>query len=157
VLIASPIGGWHTGKMPASRRRPDVSWLPTVAPSLERLLAAGHATKGLHVTARAGHLVVGRTNAQGADPRFRLTPLGGGAYGLSLYRRQRWEPLPFQGTLQELAETMDHELSPLGRTIGRNCAALEAHIPAQIGSGTSGILYLAFDPRERRRPPSHER
>jgi hypothetical protein len=97
--------------MPAPRRRPDVSWLAAVVPTLERLLEAGQTSKGLHVTTRAGHLIVGRTDEQGADPRFRLTPLGGGAYGLSLYRRQRWEPLPFEGTLQELADTMDHELS----------------------------------------------
>jgi hypothetical protein len=88
-----------------------VSWLPTVVPTLEHLLKAGQATKGLRVNVRAGHLVVGRTDEHGADPRFRLTPLGAGAYGLSLYRRQRWEPLPFQGTLQELAETMNYDLS----------------------------------------------
>jgi hypothetical protein len=30
---------------------------------------------------------------------------------LSLYRRKGWEPLPFEGTLEELASTMDHELA----------------------------------------------
>ena len=97
--------------MPAARRRPDVSWLPTVAPTLATLLEAGQATRGLSVIVRGGHLIVGRTDEHGADPRFRLTPLGGGSYGLSLYRRQRWEPLPFEGTLQELAETMNHDLA----------------------------------------------
>jgi len=33
------------------------------------------------------------------------------SYGLSLYRRQRWEPLPYQGTLQELAETMNNDFA----------------------------------------------
>jgi hypothetical protein len=75
------------------------------------MLEAGEATRGLSVTARGGYLIVGRTGEHGADPRFRLTPLGGGAYGLSLYRRTRWEPLPFEGTLEELANTMDHELA----------------------------------------------
>jgi hypothetical protein len=65
---------------------------------------------GLNVTARAGHLIIGRVDEYGADPRFRLTPLGAGGYGLSLYRRKRWEPLPFEGTLEELADTMNHEL-----------------------------------------------
>jgi hypothetical protein len=80
-------------------------------PSLQTLLDAGEATRGLNVTARGGHLVIGRTDEYGADPRFRLTPLGGGAYGLSLYRRKRWEPLPFEGTLSELADTMNHDLA----------------------------------------------
>lgn len=57
------------------------------------------------------HLIVGRSDEHGADPRFRLTPLGAGAYGLSLYRNQRWEPLPYEGTLQELAVTMNTDLS----------------------------------------------
>lgn len=64
------------------------------------MLDAGEATRGLTVTSRAGHLLVGRTDEYGPDPRFRLTPLGAGAYGLSLYRRKRWEPLPFEGTLE---------------------------------------------------------
>jgi hypothetical protein len=97
--------------MPAQRRRPDVSWLPTVVPELQELLQAGDVTAGMTVKAYAGHLIVSRTDEQGADPRFRLTPLGQGAYGLSLHRRQRWEPLPFEGTLKELAETMNHELA----------------------------------------------
>jgi hypothetical protein len=57
-------------------------------------------------------LIVGRTDEYGADARFRLTPLGPGGYGLSFYRRKRWEPLPFQGTLEQLAATMNHELAP---------------------------------------------
>jgi hypothetical protein len=80
-------------------------------PTLQTLLDAGEATRGLHVTARGGHLIVGRVDEYGDDPRFRLTPLGAGAYGLSLYRRKRWEPLPFEGTLQELAYSMNHELA----------------------------------------------
>jgi hypothetical protein len=78
------------------------------------LLDAGEATRGLNVTARGGHLIVGRTDDYGPDSRFRLTPLGGGAYGLSLYRRKRWEPLPFEGSLEELADTTNHELGLLG-------------------------------------------
>ena len=75
------------------------------------LLDAGETTRGLNVTARGAHLIVGRTDEYGAAPRLRLTPLGAGAYGLSLYRRKRWEPLPFEGTLQELADSMNHELA----------------------------------------------
>lgn len=111
MLIAPTTRDWHTGNVPPARRRPDVSWLPTVVPTLATLLEAGQATRGLSVIVRGGHLIVGRTDEHGADPRFRLTPLGAGAYGLSLYRRQRWEPLPYQGTLQELAETMNNDLA----------------------------------------------
>lgn len=109
--IAPSTSAWHTGWVPAPRRRPDVSWLPTVVPTLQTLLEAGEATRGLRVTVRGGHLIIGRTDEHGADPRFRLTPLGAGAYGLSLYRRQRWEPLPYQGTLEELADTMNEDLA----------------------------------------------
>jgi hypothetical protein len=90
------------------RRRHDVSWLPTVVPDLHSLLQVGHATRGMSVVARGGHLIVARTDEHGSDPRFRLTPLGAGAYGLSLYRRNRWEPLPYEGTLHELAVTMNN-------------------------------------------------
>jgi hypothetical protein len=89
VPIAPPTRDWHTGSVPPARRRPDVSWLPTVVPTLATLLEAGQVTRGLSVTVRGGHLIGGRTDEHGADPRFRLTPLGAGAYGLSLYRRQR--------------------------------------------------------------------
>src|SRR5215203_2841727 len=96
--------------VPPSHRRQDVSWLPTVVPDLQLLLDIGHATRGMSVIVRGGHLVVDRTDDHGADPRFRLTPLGDGVYGLSLYRRKRWEPLPYEGTLQELAVTMNNDL-----------------------------------------------
>jgi len=111
LLIAAALGDWHTGRVPAPRRRPDTSWLPTVVPTLQTLLEAGEATRGLNVTVRGGHLIVGRTDEHGADPRFRLSPLGAGAYGLSLYRRERWEPLPYEGTLEELAKTMNEDLA----------------------------------------------
>jgi hypothetical protein len=47
----------------------------------------------------------------GANRRFRLTPLGAGAYGLSVYHHNRWVPLPVQGTLEELADRMNGELA----------------------------------------------
>ena len=97
--------------MPAPRRRPDTSGLPTVVPTLQALLDAGDATRGLNVTVRGGHVLIGRTDEQGPDPRFRLTPLGAGRYGLSLYRRQRWELLPYEGTLDDLTQTMNEDLA----------------------------------------------
>lgn len=57
-----------------------------------------------------GHLVLGRVDADGADPRFRLTPLSGVRYGLSLYDRNRWDPLPYEGTLSELVDVMNTDL-----------------------------------------------
>ena len=97
--------------MPAPRRPRDTSWLPTLVPTLQTLLEAGEATRGLNVTARGGHLLIGRTDEHGAAPRFRLTPLADRRSGLSLSRRQRWEPLPYEGTLQELTATMNEDLA----------------------------------------------
>ncbi len=96
--------------MPPAKRRPDTSWLPTILPTIQNLLDQGETTRGLTVKTWAGHLVLGRVDDAGPDPRFRLTPLGGGRYGLSLYDRNRWDPLPFEGTLNELVDVMNNDL-----------------------------------------------
>ncbi len=102
--------------MPTPRRRSATPWLATAVPALQALLEAGGATRGLQITARGEHLILGRPEQTEAgpiaDPRFRLTPLGGwgGQYGLSLHRRGRWEPLPYQGMLEELVDTMNSDL-----------------------------------------------
>ena len=96
--------------MPPAKRRPDTSWLPTVVPTVQGLLDHGEATRGMTVKTWGGHLVLGRVDAAGPDPRFRLTPLGGGRYGLSLYDRNRWDPLPYEGTLNELVDVMNTDL-----------------------------------------------
>ena len=90
--------------MPPTRRRPDASWLPTVVPTIQALLDQGEATRGFTVKVRGGHLILGRVDELGPDQRFRLTPLGAGQYGLSLYDRNRWEPLPYEGTLNEMVD-----------------------------------------------------
>ena len=54
--------------------------------------------------------MLGRVDAAGPDPRFRLTPLGGGQYGLSLYDRNRWDELPYEATLNELVDVMNTDL-----------------------------------------------
>jgi hypothetical protein len=97
--------------MPPRKRRPDTSWLPTVVPTIEALLERGEATRGLTVKTWGGHLILGRVDDDGPDPRFRLTPLGNGRYGLSLYDRNRWDPMPYEGTLDELVEAMNNDLS----------------------------------------------
>jgi hypothetical protein len=64
-----------------------------------------------HVFVRAlrGHLVV----FSGQDPIARLTPLAGGHYGLSFHHHTgRWEPMPFSGGLDELANTVVTALAP---------------------------------------------
>jgi hypothetical protein len=96
--------------MPPAKRRSDVSWLPTVVPTVQTLLDNGAATHGMTVKTWGGHLVVGRVDADGADLRFRLTPLGRGRYGLSLHDRNRWDRLPYEGTLNELVEVMNTDL-----------------------------------------------
>ena len=92
------------------RRRPGASWLPTIIPTLQALLEAGQATRGLAVSVRGGHLILTRADDLGLDPRFRLTSLGPTTYGLSLYRRKHWEALPYQGTLQDMVDVMNTDL-----------------------------------------------
>jgi hypothetical protein len=48
---------------PAKRHRPDLSWLPTVVPTIQSLLDQGEATRGMTVKTWAGHLVLGRVDA----------------------------------------------------------------------------------------------
>jgi hypothetical protein len=97
--------------MPPAQRRPDVSWLPVLLPNVQGLLDQGQATRGCRATVRGGHIVIARVDETGADPRFRLTLLKGDEYGLSLYRRKKWAPLPFQGTLTELIDVMNNALA----------------------------------------------
>jgi len=66
----------------------------------------------LTATVRGGHIIVGRVDEAGADPRFRMTLLkGGDSYGLSLYHRKKWGPVTFQGTLNELVEAVNTALA----------------------------------------------
>ena len=96
--------------MAPGKRRRDTSWLPTVVPTVEALVDRGEATRGLAVKIWGGHLILGRVDDAGPDPRFRLTPLGDGRYSLSLYNRNRWDPLPCDGPLDELVGVMNHDL-----------------------------------------------
>jgi hypothetical protein len=97
--------------MPPTRRRLDAFRLSTVVPTIQALLDQGEATRGFTVNVRAGHLILGRVDELGSDQRFRLTPLGGDAFGLSLYDRNRWEPLPYEGTLNEMVDVMNSDLA----------------------------------------------
>jgi hypothetical protein len=97
--------------MPPAKRRPDDSWLPVLLPNVQALLDQGEATRGCIATVRGGHIIVGRVDEAGADPRFRMTPLKGDAFGLSLYHRKKWDSLPFEGTLNELVEVMNTALA----------------------------------------------
>ena len=69
--------------MPPAKRHPEVPWL-TLASTVQTLLDQGEATRGLTAKTRGQHLIVSRPDEIGPDPRFRITPLGGGRYGLSL-------------------------------------------------------------------------
>ena len=80
-------------------------------PTIQTLLDQGEATRGFTVRVRGGHLILGRVDDDGPDPRFRLTPLGGGTYGLSLYDRNRWDPLPYEGTLNDMVDVMNNDLA----------------------------------------------
>src|SRR5215472_11435683 len=100
-----PVCGTLPG-MPPAKRHPEVPWL-TLAPTVQALLDHGEATRGLTAKTRGQHLIVSRSDEIGSDPRFRITPLGGSRYGLSLYERNRWEMLPYEGTLNELVDVMN--------------------------------------------------
>jgi hypothetical protein len=105
----SPLCGTLPG-MPPAKRHPEVPWL-TLAPTVQALLDQGEATRGLTARTRGQHLIVSRLDETGPDPRFRLTPLGNGRYGLSLYERNHWQPLPYEGTLNELVDVMNTDLA----------------------------------------------
>ena len=65
-----------------------------------------------HISVRPnrGHLVILGDEEQ---PVARLTPTGAGHYGLSFMRHTgRWEPMPFSGPLQEMADTVVSALGP---------------------------------------------
>ena len=96
--------------MPPAKRHPEVPWL-TLAPTIQALLDHGEATHGLSARTRGQHVIVSRADETGPDPRFRLTPLGASRYGLSLYERNRWQPLPYEGELQELVDAMNTDLA----------------------------------------------
>ena len=52
-----------------------------------------------------------RLDEIGRDPRFRLTSLGGGRYGLSLYERNRWQPSPYESEVHEMVAMMNTDLA----------------------------------------------
>ena len=65
-----------------------------------------------HVTIKVqrGHLYV---QVDDQDAIARLTPLGGGQYGLSFHRHTgRWEKTPFTGDLMHLVGVLTNEFSP---------------------------------------------
>jgi hypothetical protein len=63
----------------SAHRRTDTSWLVTVVPTVHALLDRGEATASFTVTKQGNHLILGRVDEDGPDPRFRLTALGGAA------------------------------------------------------------------------------
>lgn len=97
--------------MPPAKRRPDISWLPVLLPNVQALLDQGGSTRGCTATVRGGHIIVGRVDEHGADPRFRLTLLRGDTYGLSLYHHKKWDLLPFEGTPSQLVDVMNTALA----------------------------------------------
>jgi hypothetical protein len=67
-----------------------------------------------HVTVRSerGHLNI-FADEDCVDAVARLTPIGANTYGLSFHSHTgKWEPMPFAGTLSDLAETVVTVLSP---------------------------------------------
>jgi hypothetical protein len=103
--------------MPPAKRGPDVSWLPVLLPNVQALLDQGEATRGCTATVRGGHIIVGRVDAAGADPRFRMTLLKGDAYGLSLYPPQEVGPTPLPGHRHRIGPGHEHRARTLGHRL----------------------------------------
>jgi hypothetical protein len=86
---------------------------------IEPLLDGGDATHGMMAEQSRGAIVVYRFWVQWPnsppteehDPRFRLSPLGAGQFGLAIRQTSRWEKVPFAGTLEELVEVMNTMLA----------------------------------------------
>ena len=83
----------------------------------EQLCAAIHSLgdyKHVQVRPERGHLNI---CADEFEPVARLTPLGGGNYGLSFRNHHgRWEPMPVAGTIQQLPQAI---VSTLGTYLER--------------------------------------
>lgn len=103
---------WRAVDRRPSSRNDDVDQAVT---QLTPLLEAGQATQGLRVERSRGGLLLYRHwlddpsawPANEPDRRFRLTPRGAHSFGLSLWRGERWERLPFEGTLPDLVDVMN--------------------------------------------------
>jgi hypothetical protein len=64
------------------------------------------------VRAQRGHLYVYPDTTEDWAVA-RLTPLGAAGYGLSFHHHTgRWEPMPYSGSLGELAQVIVEQLSP---------------------------------------------
>lgn len=88
------------------------------SPPPEEILCAALRAEGNygHVTVRSrrGQLYV---HSGDETPVARLTPLGGGNYGLSFHHHTgRWEPMPFSGALAQMAKTLVSTLGPYLQT-----------------------------------------
>jgi len=78
------------------------------AEHLSRAIHSGGDYAHVTVQARRGHLYV---HSDDEDPVARLTPLGGGHYGLSFHSHSgRWDKTPFTGDLAYLAGVLTNEL-----------------------------------------------
>jgi hypothetical protein len=94
-----------------SRKRP-VGATPTEG-------EAQHLQAAIRALGEYGHVSVrpvrGCLNIFAGDdqPVARLTPLGGGHFGLSFMRHTgRWEPMPFSGLLSDMPDTIVSTLAP---------------------------------------------
>ena len=87
---------------------------PLEAQKLEALIRGRGDYAHIEVQARAGHLVI--ESREGKDTKTtvaRLTPLAGNLYGLSFCAHTgKWEPMPFTGPLEKIADDLLEALAP---------------------------------------------
>ncbi len=87
---------------------------PDSAARLQTLLQARGDYGHVAVRARAGHLLIEVQDSRGEkDVVARAESLGGGQYGLSFKSHTgRWEPMPVQGPLEDIAHGLTDLLGP---------------------------------------------
>lgn len=86
---------------------------PLEAQKLAALIRGRGDYAHIEVQARAGHLVI--ESREGEDTRTvaRLTPLAGGLYSVSFCKHTgKWEPMPFTGPMEKVADDLLETLAP---------------------------------------------
>src|SRR5439155_588232 len=104
-------GPWHTANHAPNSAQSRCVLAPDRRADHPSVVGSGRSHARLHGQSSRRSPYPRRIDELGPDRRVRLTPLGAGQYGLSIYDRNRWEPLPFEGTLNELVDVMNNDLA----------------------------------------------
>jgi len=96
-----------------AKRKKDSPQAQEQAQQLQTMIRSRGDYEHIRVRPRAGHLVIECEEKLGTHPVARLTPLGGGQFGLSYCNHTgKWEPMPFSGPMPQVVEDMISALAP---------------------------------------------